>query len=1391
VTISTSWVYDTELSPSSLDFGMVEVGETATLPFTISNNGNRDISGTIATPSGFMVAAGGETPEGGRNTLDISLPAGTSLTFTITFAPATDREYTGVVVVATNDPEHPTLNLPVTGSGTGSPVLTWNPPAIELSAYLYETASAPLSIGNSGNVNLEYQIVPKSADLQPILQESFDSGIPGDWWIDDGGNSSDTWFVAETCDGNFLNGTPFAFVNSDAAGSVDMDEYLVSPAINTLGLTRVVLEFDQFFRSLDTSRADVDVWDGSQWVTMLHMDHYYIGQWGLPNHRSMDLTAYSNSELQVRFHYYDANYEWYWAVDNVSILGVPSEFSPCEWLTVNGSSVWADSIGFGEDDHILEVTAYTDTLSSGAYSKLLMVTSNDITQPTVYIPVTLEILPRSLISVDPGSFDFGTVEAGQDSILTFQIFNNGDLTLTGTIAAPEGYNVGSAIRTRQEGQREAVRNTLEFSVAAYGSASYALTFAPTDAREYSGAVVVTSNDPTHQTLDLAVTGIGCGSPFLTYRPAALDLSVSQGGTATVPLTIGNSGNATLQYQVGRVSSETINDFQEDFDSGIPGTWTIVDGGGSTDTWFGTASHNGLTLNGTPFAYVDSDAAGHVAMDECLVSPAINTNGIYSLVLEFDQYFRGNIGQGDVDVWDGSQWVTVLHMSSPSYGGWGSPDHRSIDLTAYSNSALQVRFHYYDANWAWYWAVDNVSILGITSESPCEWLMVNGSSAWTGSIGVGEDDQLLEVAVDADTLSLGSHSVNLRLTSNDPAQPQIVIPVNIMVTVPPTIRLEPDSISCGIVDVGSIYSSILYIYNDGASALSGAIQTIDGFTVGLARQGTGDSLSTGAKSTSVERALAEPTILTRSGKRVRDTFDFTVAAYSRLELRYFFTPTVEHVYDGHFTITSNDPFHPTVLLPVTAHGVGEARITWAPAAVALELPPNTQTTTDLAIGNSGTADLTYTASMNNLITQIDFTESFDEGIPETWTVEDGGDSTATWYALDSFDGFSINGTPFVWVASALAAGGEQLDESLVSPAMDLSGYETLILSFDQCFYRQNNAVANVDVWNGLQWVTVLHQTASNGAITDPVHTSINVTPYLNNQFRVRFHYTASSDFLWAIDSVVLGNFVYNNEYVTITGGNSGMVPIGGQQNLTLSIDTRYLPDGISQASVVIQSNSYMNGTLRVPITITKVYNPVISVTPDSLDFGKVGVGETALQTLRIANTGWATLTGTLSVPDGFRLESVSRTDSLEVSIAVGSTLDFPVTFAPTAEQEYAGSLTITSNDPLQPSLAIPLAGVGIATSLHAPQRITVSASGGNVILNWAAVEHATGYRVWSSTDPYSGFTLNETGAFTGTAWCAPISAARLFYRVTAVRETAVRPATSLPTKDNHNQASQSE
>ncbi len=164
-----------------------------------------------------------------------------------------------------------------------------------------------------------------------------------------------------------------------------------------------------------------------------------------------------------------------------------------------------------------------------------------------------------------------------------------------------------------------------------------------------------------------------------------------------------------------------------------------DGGSTNDTWEWIADLGTNTIDGNAgFAIANSDGAGSgVSMDEILSSPVFDASTISgALILEFDQYYRSLSDVADVDVWDGTQWVNILNQTT-TQGAWGTPDHQYIDVTAHANANFQVRFHYYNANYAWYWGIDNFSLTELSCglASALDTGMVDSSSAvlqWTSN-----------------------------------------------------------------------------------------------------------------------------------------------------------------------------------------------------------------------------------------------------------------------------------------------------------------------------------------------------------------------------------------------------------------------------------------------------------------------------------------------------------------------------------------------------------------------------------------------------------------------------------------------------------------------------------
>lgn len=107
------------------------------------------------------------------------------------------------------------------------------------------------------------------------------------------------------------------------------------------------------------------------------------------------------------------------------------------------------------------------------------------------------------------------------------------------------------------------------------------------------------------------------------------------------------------------------------------------------------------------------------------------------------------------------------------------------------------------------------------------------------------------------------------------------------------------------------------------------------------------------------------------------------------------------------------------------------------------------------------------------------------------------------------------------------------------------------------------------------------------------------------------------------------------------------------------------------------------------------SPLINLDVTELEFGTVLVGETAAQQFTISNDGDATLTGVISAPECFNIAEATD-NQITFTVAVGSGVTFEVEFAPIEAIEYSDFITIISNDATQPSIELPVHGIGEGT-----------------------------------------------------------------------------------------------
>ncbi len=309
------------------------------------------------------------------------------------------------------------------------------------------------------------------------------------------------------------------------------------------------------------------------------------------------------------------------------------------------------------------------------------------------------------LTLELASLDLGTRCSGVTASSSSFTATGEDLSESVTVTAPTGFEVSA----------DNVTFSSTTTVGAAGSGSYLVYVKENSGTSgsFSGNLSCTSSGLTQQ-VALSATQ--------NATPSGIAASASAGGVCSgESVTLTGSSNSTTQHSA-------------DFENGSSSS---TDGYSSTSA-AGNSAFPATWGYGDPYGYgtnvfiLNSDAAGSTNMDETLLSPSFNTSGANSVELTFKEWaISWSYENFDVEVYDGSSWQTVLARegngtdsyiesgSNPSSGAFAT---QTIDISAYANSNMQVRFHYYDANWEYWWVIDDVTVTA------------DGSYSWSSDVG---------------------------------------------------------------------------------------------------------------------------------------------------------------------------------------------------------------------------------------------------------------------------------------------------------------------------------------------------------------------------------------------------------------------------------------------------------------------------------------------------------------------------------------------------------------------------------------------------------------------------------------------------------------------------------
>jgi len=165
--------------------------------------------------------------------------------------------------------------------------------------------------------------------------------------------------------------------------------------------------------------------------------------------------------------------------------------------------------------------------------------------------------------------------------------------------------------------------------------------------------------------------------------------------------------------------------------------------------------------------------------------------------------------------------------------------------------------------------------------------------------------------------------------------------------------------------------------------------------------------------------------------------------------------------------------------------------------------------------------TGVATWNTINTELvnDLVENFNDGIPDDWTIINGGNSEDTWVITDTPN---LNNSNFMHCSSQQVGESSEMDEYLVSPVFNAYTGLEIILEWDQNYQNFSpEDYFEVEIFNGYEWIQVYFQNTDDNAWPEINHQSLDISEYANYYLQVRFHYVANSQAWYVgVDNIMI-------------------------------------------------------------------------------------------------------------------------------------------------------------------------------------------------------------------------------------------------------------------------------
>lgn len=596
---------------------------------------------------------------------------------------------------------------------------------------------------------------------------------------------------------------------------------------------------------------------------------------------------------------------------------------------------------------VINVEFDAQAVYGGYYQTNLVVNSNDGDAPQTNVPITFDIQGTPTFGISATSVTFGQTMVTDIVTQPLTITNNGtdSLYIVSITSSDPVFSADPASFALYGGGTEQVVD---------------INFAPTAITNYNATITIVTNVGT---FTIPISGIGVGAPITTIMPNPLTATVNAGSTATVPLTIANSGEGPLIYSIdnepftGNMNVLIYAAGLGAFNNPIPIITSSILTGYPQATISTTTTTNGAALaaaladkkmfvipqlqdaavSGLFGGFADELNAFAAQGGVVVVLPGnfdngafINSTGLFDItVTGFD---NGNA----IEVSDethpltedvpavffttnGTSPVTTINADAivlaqqpvANFGGGGP-------VAAYRNigegKAIYLGFTY-------------------TFNDPNAELLLKNAARWTADLSLIDwltlsdtagtvgfpSQEVIDVTFDATNLLGGTYVTELNITTNQPFNQNITVPVILTVVGIAQISLSDNNLDFGSVIIGNSETQTITINNPGTDTLfiSSIVPSSSAYTVS-------------AGTTAVPPLQSTTLTIT-------------------------YTPTAIQNYNGTITINNNVA---TAVVNITATGQGAPNASIDPGSVAQTLLSGSQANVTLNLGNSGAGNMAW-------------------------------------------------------------------------------------------------------------------------------------------------------------------------------------------------------------------------------------------------------------------------------------------------------------------------------------------------------------------------------------------------------------------------------------------------